>query len=159
MKKFLVLFSALALVFVACNKDEEEDDGTLKEKEITYVGTYEGQYKLADTTYDKEVFFINGLLKDRIKLYGVVNFDQTETPGYFKANVSDTELEVVKLLLGFVGVNIPDNADNLIKGLNATAMFDGAGKVTMDLNFDFDVQIVDTMNLNWRLIHYEGLRK
>ncbi len=83
----------------------------------------------------------------------------TDTAGFFRANVSDLQMEAVKLLLSFVGVNVPANADKLIKGHNATARFDGSGKVDMDLNFDFDVQIVDTMKLNWQLIHFEGLRQ
>ncbi len=158
MKKLVFLFGLLTLVFVSCNKDNE-DDGTPKEQELTYSGTYAGKYKLSDTTFDKNAFFIDGLLKNRLKLYGVVNFDMTDTAGFFRANVSDMELEMVKLLLGFVGVNVPANADRLIKGLNATAQFDGEGKVNMDLNFDLDVQIVDTMKLNWQLIHFEGLRQ
>jgi hypothetical protein len=160
MKKLVFLFGVLSLVFVSCNKDNNDGDGTPKEQELTYSGTYAGHYKLADTTYEKEVFFIDGVIvKNRLKLYGVVDFDQTDTAGFYRANVSDLQLEAIKLLLGFVGVNVPANADKFIKGLNATAQFDGAGKVDMDLNFDFDVQIVDTMKLNWQLIHYEGLRK
>ena len=158
MKKLVFLFGLLTLVFVSCNKDNE-DDGTPKEQELTYSGTYAGKYKLSDTTFDKNAFFIDGLLKNRLKLYGVVNFDMTDTTGFFRANVSDLQMEAVKLLLSFVGVNVPANADKLIKGLNATAQFDGSGKVDMDLNFDFDVQIMDTMKLNWQLIHFEGLRQ
>ncbi len=158
MKKLVFLFGLLALVFVSCNKDNN-DDGTPKEQELTYSGTYAGSYRLSDTSYVKNAIFYDGLLKNRLKLYGVVNFDMTDTTGFFRANVSDLQMEAVKLLLSFVGVNVPANADKLIKGLNATAQFDGSGKVDMDLNFDFDVQIMDTMKLNWQLIHFEGLRQ
>ncbi|MBP5613500.1 MAG: hypothetical protein J6X35_05085, partial [Bacteroidales bacterium] len=59
----------------------------------------------------------------------------------------------------YIGVNVPNNADDLIKGMNATALFDGDGKVVMNLNFEFNVQVLDTMKLNWQLIRFEGLRK
>ena len=39
MKKLVFLFGLLALVFVSCNKDNN-DDGTPKEQELTYSGTY-----------------------------------------------------------------------------------------------------------------------
>ena len=159
MKKLVFLFGVLSLVFVSCNKDNNKDDGTPNEQELTYSGTYAGSYRLSDTAYEKNAIFYDGLLKNRLKLYGVVNFDMTDTAGFFRANVSDLQMEAVKLLLSCVGVNVPANADKLIKGLNATARFDGSGKVDMDLNFDFDVQIVDTMKLNWQLIHFEGLRQ
>ncbi|MBP5396813.1 MAG: hypothetical protein J6Y34_07465 [Bacteroidales bacterium] len=160
MKKLVFLFSLLALVFISCNKDEPNNDGTLQEQEITYAGTYEGNYKLADTSFAKEAVFFSGLLKkDRLKLYGVVDFDPTDTAGFYRANVNDMELAIIKSLLGYIGVNVPNNADDLIKGMNATALFDGDGKVVMNLNFEFNVQVLDTMKLNWQLIRFEGLRK
>lgn len=160
MKKIVVIFSVLALAFVSCKKEEEKNEsGELKEQEVTYVGTYAGTYKLADTTYAADAFFINGLLKDRLKLYGLINFEPTDTAGYFRANVGETEMSAIKLLLGFVGVNVPENMNELVNCLNATAQFDGEGKVNMKLDFDVNVNIGDTVNLNWQLITYEGLKK
>ncbi len=36
MKKLVFLFGVLSLVFVSCNKDNNNDDGTPKEQELTY---------------------------------------------------------------------------------------------------------------------------
>lgn len=159
MKKLVVLFSVLALAFISCNKEDDNNDGELKEQEVTYAGTYAGTYKMADTTYQADVFFLNGLLKNRLNLYGIIHFEPTATEGAYTANIGPGEITALKALLGFVGVNVPDNMEEIVKCLNATANFDGEGKVNMKLDFDVDVNVGDTINLNWQLITYEGLRK
>lgn len=157
MKKIVLVFSVLALVFSSCKKEDKEDP---KEEEISYAGSYAGQYTLADTTYDATVFFINGLLKDRLKLYGIMNFEPTDTTGFYRANIAGTDLTIATQLLTYIGVKTPENINNLVKSLNATAAFDGLGKVNMKLEFGVDVNLLgDTVNLNWQLVSFEGLRK
>lgn len=158
MKKLVVLFSVLAFAFISCDKDDD-NDGELKEQQVTYAGSYEGAYKMADTTIASTAIFTNALLKDGINLYGVVNFKPTDTTGFFRANVDGTQLSLMTTLLNLIGVNTPNNLDDIIKCLNATAQFDGEGKVNMKLDFDVNVNIGDTVNLNWQLITFEGLRK
>ncbi|MBO4281849.1 MAG: hypothetical protein J5873_01465 [Bacteroidales bacterium] len=161
MKKLVLLFSVLGMMgvaFTSCKDDEKKDNET-PVAETSYAGTYVGQYVLADTAYDANAVFFNGVLKNRLKLYMVVNFEPTDTAGFYRAQIGANETSIVTSLLDYIGVKTPENVEELVKGLSATAQFDGLGKVNMALNFDIDVQVLDTINLNWQLVNFEGLRK